>query len=124
MAAGRIRKCVAPGCTNDNRGPRFGYCCIQHESAPKKQKEAWRRDYLEAEEAKGPPNPELVILSGVEEKILGVVASQGKNGVTAEELRRELKLTGPKLSYHIKRLSAQKRLHSDGPPNNRRHFAV
>src|SRR2546423_12461245 len=62
-AAGRIRTCVAPGCANDNRGPRFGYCCIVHESAPKKDKEAWRRDYLEAEQAQGPPNPQLVILA-------------------------------------------------------------
>jgi len=51
--AGAVRKrilpCIAPGCTNPSKGPRFHYLCEKHMSAPKKDYEAWR---LKAKAAK------------------------------------------------------------------------
>ena len=121
-AAARIRKCVAPGCNNDNRGPRFGYCCVKHESATAKQKQSWRTDYLEAEKAKAPPPTGLAVLSGAEQAILSFIGSQEAKGATSEELRHQLKVPGPKLTYHINRLKRENRLRSEGSPSHRRHF--
>jgi len=45
----RLVKCIAPGCTNPSKGPRFHYLCDKHRDAPKKEYEAWR---LKAKEAK------------------------------------------------------------------------
>ena len=38
----RIRPCIAPGCQNPSKGPRFHYLCAKHMDAPKKDYEAWR----------------------------------------------------------------------------------
>jgi hypothetical protein len=38
----RIVPCIAPGCTNPSKGPRFHYLCEKHRDAPKKDYEAWR----------------------------------------------------------------------------------
>jgi hypothetical protein len=38
----RIVQCIAPGCTNPSKGPRFHYLCDKHKDAPKKDYEAWR----------------------------------------------------------------------------------
>src|SRR5262249_24224997 len=38
----RILPCIAPGCTNTSKGPRFHYLCDKHMNAPKKDYEAWR----------------------------------------------------------------------------------
>jgi hypothetical protein len=38
----RIVQCIAPGCTNPSKGPRFHYLCEKHKDAAKKDYEAWR----------------------------------------------------------------------------------
>lgn len=38
----RVVQCIAPGCTNPSKGPRFHYLCEKHKDAPKKDYEAWR----------------------------------------------------------------------------------
>src|SRR5262245_23819202 len=38
----RIRPCIAPGCKNPSKGPRFHYLCDKHRDAPKKEWEAWQ----------------------------------------------------------------------------------
>jgi hypothetical protein len=38
----RIRPCIAPGCRNPSKGPRFHYLCEDHRNASKKDYEAWR----------------------------------------------------------------------------------
>jgi hypothetical protein len=40
--AKRLLPCIAPGCTNASKGPRFHYLCEKHREAPKKDYEAWR----------------------------------------------------------------------------------
>ncbi|MBI4508931.1 MAG: hypothetical protein HY698_04815 [Deltaproteobacteria bacterium] len=39
----RSMACIAPGCTNSSKGPRFHYLCEKHMDAPKKDYEAWRK---------------------------------------------------------------------------------
>ena len=46
--AGRRRKkrlvsCIAPGCKNLSKGPRFHYLCDNHRGAKKSEYEAWRK---------------------------------------------------------------------------------
>lgn len=43
----RIRKCIAPGCRKDNRGPRYHYLCTSHDKATTKQIAVWRKLWLE-----------------------------------------------------------------------------
>jgi len=38
----RIRPCIAPGCKNPSKGPRFHYLCDKHRDAPRKDWEAWQ----------------------------------------------------------------------------------
>src|SRR5215813_9100188 len=38
----RVVQCIAPGCSNPSKGPRFHYLCEKHKDAPKKDYEAWR----------------------------------------------------------------------------------
>lgn len=38
----RIRPCLAPGCQQPSKGPRFRYLCDEHKGAPLKDVEAWR----------------------------------------------------------------------------------
>ncbi len=38
----RVMGCIAPGCKNTSKGPRFHYLCAKHMDAPKKDYEAWR----------------------------------------------------------------------------------
>ena len=38
----RVVQCIAPGCTNPSKGPRFHYLCEKHKDAPRKDYEAWR----------------------------------------------------------------------------------
>ena len=38
----RIRPCIAPGCKNPSKGPRFHYLCDKHRDAPRKEWEAWQ----------------------------------------------------------------------------------
>ena len=45
----RILPCIAPGCGNTSKGPRFHYLCEKHMNAPRKDYEAWR---LRAREAR------------------------------------------------------------------------
>jgi hypothetical protein len=45
----RLLPCIAPGCTNQSKGPRFHYLCEKHMNAPKRDYEAWR---LKAKEAR------------------------------------------------------------------------
>lgn len=47
----RIRPCIAPGCTNPSKGPRFHYLCDKHRGAPKKDYEAWRKAKREKQAA-------------------------------------------------------------------------
>jgi hypothetical protein len=44
----RILPCIAPGCANPSKGPRFHYLCAKHMDAPRKDYEAWRAKRLEA----------------------------------------------------------------------------
>ena len=39
----RVVSCIAPGCSNPSKGPRFHYLCETHKDAPKKDYEAWRK---------------------------------------------------------------------------------
>jgi hypothetical protein len=39
----RILPCIAPGCSNPSKGPRFHYLCGDHRGASKKDYEAWRK---------------------------------------------------------------------------------
>src|ERR1041384_5032014 len=41
-AKNRLLPCIAPGCGNPSKGPRFHYLCEKHMNAPKKDYEAWR----------------------------------------------------------------------------------
>jgi hypothetical protein len=38
----RLLPCIAPGCTNPSKGPRFHYLCEKHRDAPKRDYQAWR----------------------------------------------------------------------------------
>lgn len=38
----RILPCIAAGCKNLSKGPRFRYLCDEHKKASKKQSDAWR----------------------------------------------------------------------------------
>ena len=38
----KVVQCIAPGCGNPSKGPRFHYLCEKHKDAPKKDYEAWR----------------------------------------------------------------------------------
>lgn len=38
-----IRPCIAPGCSNPSKGPRFHYLCEKHRGAAKRDYEAWRK---------------------------------------------------------------------------------
>lgn len=39
----RDLSCIAPGCRNKSKGPRFHYLCDKHMDTPKKQYEQWRQ---------------------------------------------------------------------------------
>ncbi len=39
----RRMDCIAPGCKNQSKGPRFHYLCDDHLNASKKDVEAWRK---------------------------------------------------------------------------------
>jgi hypothetical protein len=39
----RILPCIAPGCSNPSKGPRFHYLCEKHRDARKADYEAWRK---------------------------------------------------------------------------------
>lgn len=39
----RILPCIAPGCSNPSKGPRFHYLCDKHKDASKKDYESWRK---------------------------------------------------------------------------------
>jgi hypothetical protein len=47
----RVVPCIAPGCTNPSKGPRFHYLCEKHKDAPKKDYEAWRKAKQEKQAA-------------------------------------------------------------------------
>jgi hypothetical protein len=47
----RIVGCIAPGCPNPSKGPRFHYLCEKHKDAPKKDYEAWRKARQEKQAA-------------------------------------------------------------------------
>lgn len=44
----RILPCIAPGCGNPSKGPRFHYLCEKHREAPRKEWEAWQKAKREA----------------------------------------------------------------------------
>ena len=44
----RDMSCIAPGCKNTSKGPRFRYLCPTHMDASKKDVEAWRKARKEA----------------------------------------------------------------------------
>lgn len=39
----RDLSCIAPGCKNKSKGPRFHYLCEKHVGAPRRQYEVWRK---------------------------------------------------------------------------------
>lgn len=47
----RLLPCIAPGCTNPSKGPRFHYLCEKHRDAPRKEYEAWRLQAKEKQAA-------------------------------------------------------------------------
>ena len=48
----QIKQCIAPGCTNPSKGPRFHYLCEGHKGAGKKKYVEWRRARREQRGAK------------------------------------------------------------------------
>ncbi len=38
--------CIAPGCKNRSKGPRFHYLCDKHMETPRKQYEQWRKEKM------------------------------------------------------------------------------
>jgi hypothetical protein len=48
--AKRVRPCIAPGCKNTSKGPRFHFLCDEHRTAPKKEWEAWQKQAREKTE--------------------------------------------------------------------------
>lgn len=62
LTAGRTRRagagrkknvvqCIAPGCPNPSKGPRFHYLCEKHKDAKKADYEAWRKARKEKQAA-------------------------------------------------------------------------
>jgi hypothetical protein len=61
LVAGRVRRaglvkkrvvgCIAPGCSNPSKGPRFHYLCDKHRDAKKQDYEAWRKARKEKQAA-------------------------------------------------------------------------
>ena len=49
----RILPCIAPGCKNPSKGPRFHYLCDEHIDAPKKDWQAWQEAKREKAKAAG-----------------------------------------------------------------------
>jgi hypothetical protein len=47
----RVLQCIAPGCTNPSKGPRFHYLCEKHKDAKKADYEAWRKARKEKQAA-------------------------------------------------------------------------
>lgn len=47
----RIVQCIAPGCPNPSKGPRFHYLCEKHKDAKKQDYEAWRKARKEKQAA-------------------------------------------------------------------------
>ncbi len=43
QATGRPQTCIAPGCTNANKGPRFHYLCETHKGVAKPTYETWQK---------------------------------------------------------------------------------
>src|SRR5262245_47987373 len=43
----RDLSCIAPGCKNVSKGPRFHYLCEKHMDAPKRQYEQWRKTKMQ-----------------------------------------------------------------------------
>jgi hypothetical protein len=55
VAARRVRQvtpCIAPGCKNASKGPRFHFLCEEHRSAPRKEWELWQTTAREKRHAK------------------------------------------------------------------------
>lgn len=46
----RILPCIAPGCKNPSKGPRFHFLCEKHMGAPKKEYEVWQAAAREKKE--------------------------------------------------------------------------
>ncbi len=47
----RVVQCIAPGCTNPSKGPRFHYLCDKHKEAKRADYEAWRKARKEKQAA-------------------------------------------------------------------------
>lgn len=47
----RVVQCIAPGCPNPSKGPRFHYLCDKHKDAKKSEYEAWRKARKEKQAA-------------------------------------------------------------------------
>jgi hypothetical protein len=47
----RVVQCIAPGCSNPSKGPRFHYLCDKHKDAKKADYEAWRKARKEKQAA-------------------------------------------------------------------------
>ncbi len=47
----RVMPCIAPGCNNQSKGPRFHYLCEKHKDAKKQDYEAWRKARKEKQAA-------------------------------------------------------------------------
>jgi hypothetical protein len=47
----RVVQCIAPGCPNPSKGPRFHYLCDKHKDAKKADYEAWRKARKEKQAA-------------------------------------------------------------------------
>jgi hypothetical protein len=46
-----VVQCIAPGCPNPSKGPRFHYLCEKHKDAKKADYEAWRKARKEKQAA-------------------------------------------------------------------------
>jgi hypothetical protein len=49
----RDLSCIAPGCKNVSKGPRFHYLCEKHMDAPKRQYEQWRKTKMQERSQNG-----------------------------------------------------------------------
>jgi hypothetical protein len=49
----KIVNCIAPGCPNPSKGPRFHYLCEKHKDASKKDYESWRKAKKDKEAKQG-----------------------------------------------------------------------
>ncbi len=59
----RDMACRAPGCGERSKGPRYGYLCEKHVSAPAKDRKAWSKAWAAKKAGKPAASPAKVLPS-------------------------------------------------------------